>query len=266
MPCSWTTDRSTAPRMPSRHSACRSGSSTATAAGSGHGRSPRPSASPRRTTPMRCCGSTTTWSSTPAPSCCSWPVTSPTLTRSWSARCARSAAAAPSTADGSSRADASSGPASSLPTAPTARSTCSTATWCWCPARRGAGSEPVDGSWAHQFADLDYALRAIDADVTAMQLPLPVGACQPVLAPWDDPRRTRWQRVCTVGSHRAWPGWSTARFWWRHRQHVSTAGILAPYRRSWSPPPLTDEHLAAVEAAELESPGGPGPTQDGRGA
>ncbi len=125
---------------------------------------------------------------------------------------------------------------------------------------------PVDGSWAHQFADLDYGLRAIDADVTAVQLPLSVGACQPFLAPWDDPRRTRWQRMSTVGSRRAWPAWSTTRFWWRHRRHVSTTGILAPYRRSWSPPPLTDEQLAAVEAAESESPGGPGPTQDGRGA
>lgn len=126
--------------------------------------------------------------------------------------------------------------------------------------------EAVDGSWPHQFADLDYALRAVDAGISTMQLPLTVGACQPVLAPWDDPRRSRWQRVRTVGSRRAWPFGASARFRWRHRRHVSTAGMLAPYRRSWSPPPLTDEQRAAVEAAETRPTRGSAPTQDGNGA
>ncbi len=131
-------------------------------------------------------------------------------------------------------------------------------------ARRRIG--PVDGTWAHQFADLDDALRAVDAGVSAFQLPLSVGTCQPVLSVWDDPRRTRWQRVRMVVGRRAWPLRSTTRFWWRHRRHVGAAGVLTPYRRSWSPPELTEEELAAVEAAESGSPSGDAPAQDGNGA
>ncbi len=124
-------------------------------------------------------------------------------------------------------------------------------------ARRRIGV--VDGSWPHQFADLDYSLRAVDVGVGAVQLPLSVGTCQPVLSRWDDPRRSRWSRVRSVVSRRAWPPRALLRFWRRHHRHLTATGILQPYRRSWSPAPLTDEQLAAVEAAEAAS------AQDGGG-
>ena len=93
-------------------------------------------------------------------------------------------------------------------------------------ARRRIG--PVDGTWPHNYADLDYALRAGEAGVAIWVLPRVVGECDPTRPAWMERRNPRWIRVRSVVSRKNWP----VRAHWRlHRRHGTGAWPI----RAWTP-------------------------------
>lgn len=85
-------------------------------------------------------------------------------------------------------------------------------------ARRAIG--PIDGSWPHHYADLDYAERASAVGVPVYLLPGLVGVCEPEVAAWLDPDVPWPSRVRALFGRKGWPPRAQLMFHQRHRRHT----------------------------------------------
>ncbi len=111
-------------------------------------------------------------------------------------------------------------------------------------ARRRIG--PLDGSWPHHYADLDYAERACKLNVPRYLLPGLVGVCEPEVAAWLNPD-VRWpSRVRTLFGRKGWPPRAHSRFLWRHGRNTGRRGALGHYIRT-----LTGESVRQPPKARL---------------
>jgi len=95
-------------------------------------------------------------------------------------------------------------------------------------ARRLIG--PIDGTWPHYYADLDYALRAAEAGVHILLLPGLAGDCEPVTPAWRDASLPVAPRVRAAFGRKGWP----VRAHWRlHRRHARGRWPLRAWRPHW---------------------------------
>jgi GT2 family glycosyltransferase len=95
-------------------------------------------------------------------------------------------------------------------------------------ARRRIG--PIDARWPHNYADIDYALRAGKAGVDIWVLPRSVGECDPVTPPWRDHRTPPLARLRSVCSRRYLP----PRAHWRlHRRHGTGVWPIRAWKPHW---------------------------------
>ena len=90
---------------------------------------------------------------------------------------------------------------------------------------------PIDGSWPHNYADLDYALRAGEAGVAVSVLPRVIGECDPEKPAWMDRRNPPWTRLRSVFGRKQWP----VRAHWRlHRRHAIGLWPLLAWKPHWT--------------------------------
>jgi len=115
-------------------------------------------------------------------------------------------------------------------------------------ARRSIG--PIDGTWPHYYADLDYALRAERRGVEILLMPGIAGECDPVTPAWQDSSLPRRDRLRSALGTKGWP---ITAHWRLHRRH----GQRGWWRHAWAP------HWSALTGPDR----GPGPGgQDAAGA
>ena len=92
---------------------------------------------------------------------------------------------------------------------------------------------PIDGSWPHHYADLDYAERAGTLGIPIHLLPGLMGVCEPEVAPWLDPDAPWPSRIRALFGRKGWPPMAQLRFLRRHRRHTRPPtrmrGELATY-------------------------------------
>ncbi len=89
---------------------------------------------------------------------------------------------------------------------------------------------PVDGRWPHNYADVDYALRAGDAGVDIWLLPRTVGECDPDSPPWNDRRTPALARLRSIVGRKQLP----VRAHWRlHRRHAVGMWPVRAWRPHW---------------------------------
>jgi GT2 family glycosyltransferase len=95
-------------------------------------------------------------------------------------------------------------------------------------ARRRIG--PIDDSWPHNYADVDYALRAGNVGVDIWVLPRTVGTCDPTTPPWKDQNTSPLTRLRSITGHKYLP----VRAHWRlHRRHGTGAWLLWAWKPHW---------------------------------
>lgn len=94
-------------------------------------------------------------------------------------------------------------------------------------ARRTLG--PIDGSWPHHYADLDYAERACALGIPMYLLPGLMGVCEPEVAAWLDPDVPWPSRVRSLFGRKGWPPRAQMRFLWRHGRNTRLRDELGTY-------------------------------------
>lgn len=98
-------------------------------------------------------------------------------------------------------------------------------------ARRAVG--PIDGSWPHNFGDLDYARRLGAAELPVVLLPHMVGTCDGHTPAYLDPQRRAVQRLRAALGRKGWPLRANLRYHRRHGLPLRGGHFSAPYRRAW---------------------------------
>lgn len=79
---------------------------------------------------------------------------------------------------------------------------------------------PIDGSWPHHYADLDYAERAGALGIPIYLLPGLMGVCEPEVATWLDPDAPWLPRIRALFGRKGWPPMAQLRFLRRHSRHT----------------------------------------------
>jgi GT2 family glycosyltransferase len=92
---------------------------------------------------------------------------------------------------------------------------------------------PIDGTWPHNFGDLDVARRLNTARVPIRLLPSIAGRCDGHVVDYLDPQRRPWSRLWAVLGRRGWPLRANWRYHHRHGLPLGGGHFTAPYRRAW---------------------------------
>jgi GT2 family glycosyltransferase len=91
----------------------------------------------------------------------------------------------------------------------------------------------IDGSWPHNFGDLDYARRLNSAGVPIVLLPNVVGTCNGHTVAYLDPQRRPVQRLWAALGRKGWPLAANWRYHRRHGLALRGGRFTSTYRRAW---------------------------------
>ena len=92
---------------------------------------------------------------------------------------------------------------------------------------------PIDGTWPHNFGDLDYARRLAANRVPALLLPHIVGTCRGHVVAYLDPDRSAPRRLVAALGRKCWPVRANWRYHHRHGLSIRGGHFTGPYRRAW---------------------------------